>query len=40
VVVALIELIEEDAAMVGPCKADSEIELLSLAPPGALERVG
>jgi HD-GYP domain-containing protein (c-di-GMP phosphodiesterase class II) len=40
VVDGLIELIEEDAAVVGPSKADSELELLSVVPPAALERVG
>jgi HD-GYP domain-containing protein (c-di-GMP phosphodiesterase class II) len=40
VVDVLIELIEEDAAMVGPATADNEIELLSVLPSAALERVG
>ncbi|MEA2441132.1 MAG: hypothetical protein QOH76_2556 [Thermoleophilaceae bacterium] len=40
VVDAMIELIAQDAAMVGPASADSELELLSVLPSTALEGVG
>jgi HD-GYP domain-containing protein (c-di-GMP phosphodiesterase class II) len=39
VVDALIELIEEDAAMVGPANIAEEVEMLTITPPVSLERV-